>query len=176
MLRIAKFLAPCLLWASTLVGATPVSLPGGLTVDLPEQLDLTYQIIPDYDENEKVIAGWSNDKLQYFVALSRLPAGYLDGPSYLAALARDLRKAWGSVEVGQQATYRTESGMSGTTVVLFKPASGKSTSKTILIAHHLTDGKASFVATATVMPTASIDTASEHVKRILSSASTARTN
>lgn len=53
-------------FVSELSLAAPILLPSGLTLDPPDEIDLTYQTIPSFDESEKVIAGWNGEKLQYF--------------------------------------------------------------------------------------------------------------
>lgn len=47
-----------------------------LTVDVPEDLDVTFQIFPHYSEEENVLCGWDGDKLIYAVATDEQPGGY----------------------------------------------------------------------------------------------------
>ena len=68
----------------------PQIVANGLAIKLLEQLDLTYQIIPDYDEREYVLAGWDGEDLQYFSAFSKLPPGWLVADKWFAGFKRDL--------------------------------------------------------------------------------------
>lgn len=136
--------------------AESLILPEGLELDLQEQLDLTYQTIPSYDEKEKVIAGWDGENLQYIVTTGKLPSEYVDAKIYLPAFVRDLRAAWGGIEVGKQANYETDSGMMVTVVVLSKPAR-RDTKGVDTIAHFITDGKVAFIVSVTRVGAASVE-------------------
>jgi hypothetical protein len=71
--------------------AEPYVMAQGLAIDIGEEIDLTYQVVESYDENEKVLAGWKGDGLQYFITLEKLPDGLQNGRDYFTALLRDLR-------------------------------------------------------------------------------------
>lgn len=132
-----------------------LDLPAGISLDPPENLDLTYQIISSYDEKQEVIARWNGEKLQYFVSVEKLPRGYLDAKFYLTGLARDLGKAWSGISVGKQSTYTAASGLAVSVVEFSKPAKGD-TPVTTLVVHFITDGKSSFAAVASpIAPTTS---------------------
>lgn len=136
----------------------------------PADLDLTFQVVPAYDEKEKVIARWSGDELQYFVSVNQLPAGYLDAKSYLAGFERDLRSAWSALVVGRQSTYKARGGLRGTVVEYSKPAKGETPGVTLII-HFVADGKTSFIATATpVVPDAKAAAFEETVRLFESAA------
>ena len=88
-------------------------LPGGLAVDPDSSLDLTYQVIADYDPVQKVIAGWTGDKLKYFVSVEKLPSGWTDHNKYFQGLLRDLRAAGRSVETVRSGSYTASTSLSG---------------------------------------------------------------
>lgn len=79
----------------------------GLAIELPEHLDLTYQIIPEYDEREYVLAGWNGEDLLYFMTFEKLPSGWLEADRWFAGLMRDLRAASGGkpVDVLDRGSY-----------------------------------------------------------------------
>jgi len=132
-----------------------LDLPAGISLDPPENLDLSYQIVPSYDEEQEVIARWNGEKLQYYVSVEKLPPGYLDAKSYLTGLARDIGKAWSGINLGKQSTYTTASGLAVSVVEFSKPAKGDAP-VTTLVVHFITDGKSSFVAVASpIAPTSS---------------------
>jgi hypothetical protein len=139
---------------SVLAQAQGLVLPEGLRFSSPTHLDLTYQVIPSYDDKQKVIASWAGERLQFFVAISRLPPGYTDAQAYHAGLARDLRAAWETFATGRQASYRAGDGLSGTVVEYIEKSTDPDRPSTSLFAHFLTDGQVSFLATATVVPPA----------------------
>lgn len=136
--------------------AAALTLPEGLQLDPPGALDLTYQVIPSYDEQDKVIARWSGDRLQYFIAVSRLPPGWTDAQTYHAGMARDLRAAWDALQTGRSERYRTAGGLSGSVVEYIRPSTDPDRAATTLLAHFLTDGKVSYLATVSVVPPAAV--------------------
>lgn len=156
MSRIASFFAFCLLCCAGY--AQPLQLAAGITVEPPEQVELTYQIIPSYDEKAKVLAAWDGDKLKYFVDVSELPPGYLNARTYLSAFATDLRKAWKNLEIGRQGSYKSAHGMSASMVELVRPAAGNDERKAMVV-HHLNDGKRAFLVTVSLIPPVSAETA-----------------
>lgn len=149
--------------------ALALDLPAGLSIDPPEDLDLTYQIIPAYDEKEKVVAGWNGEDLQYIIPVERLPPGHTDAQTYLVALARDLRKAWSDLDIGRQLAYTARNGLKGTVVELIRPAKGNKPATTLIV-HFLTDGKASFSASVTPVPPASASLALDESLRLFATA------
>lgn len=166
------FLIPAVAFLSLIASQSAFSLDLriGLSVEPPEQLDLTYQAIPAFDEKEKVIAGWSGKKLQYFVVVDKLPPGYLDATAYFSGLARDLRAAWGAVDEGKTISYRTPSGISGSAAIFSKPSNSDSR-KTTVVVHFMTDGEQSFVAMATVIPPAAVGRVLEDTTSLFKTAS-----
>lgn len=154
MKPLRAILAVALFWLAAVTGAQALTLPAGLQLEPPEALDLTYQTIPSYDEKEKVVAGWAGDRLQYFVAVSRLPAGYTDAQAYHAGMARDLRADWGSLETGRSQTYQATNGLTGSAVTYTKRSTDPDHPSTTVLVHFLTDGRVSFLATVSAMPSA----------------------
>jgi hypothetical protein len=111
-------------------------------------------VVPAYDEQEKVIAGWAGERLQYLITVSRLPPGHTDAQAYHAGLARDLRAAWETLLTGRSESYRATDGLSGTVVEYIKRSTDPDRPNVTLFTHFLTDGRGSYVATVTVMPPA----------------------
>lgn len=147
-----------LLYAAFLCFTTEVlalTLPEGIEIEPPSSLDITYQVIPFYDAQEKVLASWKGDELQFYVTFEALPPQYVDPDAYSQALVKDLKKVWGSVDVGRQATYPGVQGFNGTALELGKPATGNG--KPIrMVMHFITDGKRSYIAFATAVADATV--------------------
>lgn len=148
-----------------------LDLPAGLSIEPPESLDLTYQVVPAYDEKAKVIARWDGEQLQYLVNVSKLPPGYLDAKSYLGRLERDVQKAWSALVVGRQSTYTARNGLTGTVVEFSKPGKADTPALT-LVTHFITDGKSSYIATASPIGRTPITQVFDETVRILESATT----
>lgn len=142
--------------AQGLDGSGSLLVPAGLRFQVPRHLDLTYQIVPSYDETEKVIAAWSGERLQFFVAISALPAGHTDAQGYHAGMARDLRSAWGDLRTGRSAAYRANDGLNGSVVDYVKPSTDPDRPSTSLLVHFLTNGRVSFLATVGIVQPASV--------------------
>jgi hypothetical protein len=127
----------------------------GLRFEVPAHLDLTYQVVPSYDETERVIAAWHGERLQFIVASSELPAGYTDAQAYHAGMARDLRAAWEQLAIGRSANYRTTGSLNGAVVEYIKRSTDPDRASTILFQHLLSDGRVSHAVTVAVVPPAS---------------------
>lgn len=153
ILRFAALLLTTVVFAAQ---AESFILPGGMTLEPDASLDLTYQVIPGFDENSKVVAGWSGDKLQYFLTLEKLPSGWLDSEKYFTGLVRDLRAAGRAVETGRQGDYKTRANLSGAFIEILTKPSAQAASST-QVAHFLTDGNVSFVAVATLIDKSGAD-------------------
>jgi len=41
----------------------------------PSQLDVTFQVLPDYDPVEKLVHGWRGDELHYLILVDQQPGG-----------------------------------------------------------------------------------------------------
>jgi hypothetical protein len=156
-----------------LISQTPAHglvLPSGIAVDPDPSLDLTYQVVPDYDPVEKVIAGWMGDKLLYFVYVERLPAGWLDHDKYFQGLIRDLRAAGRSVETTKSGKYKAVSSLTGEYLqIQSKPSPQAAPSSQVV--HFITDRKLAFVAFATLLDKGSADRMLEETKLLFQSAS-----
>jgi hypothetical protein len=150
--------------------ARALVVPEGLSFEPPEGLDLTYQVLPSYDDKEKVIAGWAGERLQYFVAISRLPAGWTDAQAYQAGMARDLRAAWDEMRVGRRDSYRATAGLSGNVVEYIKVSTDPDRPSTTIFVHHLSDGQRAFVATVSVVPPATPARVFDEALRLMRSA------
>lgn len=78
---------------SSEIASSSQVVAAGLALELLENLDLTYQVVPDYDDTENVIVGWNNDEFLYFVAFSKLPPGWLDPEVWIEGFIRDINSA-----------------------------------------------------------------------------------
>jgi hypothetical protein len=139
-----------------LATAEPIIFPTGLRIDPPADVDVTYQVIPSYDNKEKVIAVWDGEKLQCFITQEQLPPGYNEAKSYLPLLAAELRKAWGGIELGRQVAIPSAGEVIITTIELAKPAKSGNAATTLFVTHVAAHDSA-YVIQATVVPTAAPD-------------------
>jgi hypothetical protein len=130
--------------------ARALVLPSGLALDPDPSLDITYQVVPEYDPIEKIIAVWGGDRLQYFVTVVRLPAQWLDAEKYFQAFLRDLRAAGRPVEAARSARYRVGSSIAGQYLELRSTPSPQATPTTQAV-HFISDGKLAFVGIATLV-------------------------
>lgn len=87
------FLLVCFMAMSSHGYSEQQVVANGLAIELLETLDITYQIVPDYDDTEYVIAGWDGDEFQYFITFSKLPPGWLDAGVWIAGFMRDINAA-----------------------------------------------------------------------------------
>lgn len=134
--------------------AQSLVLLGGLGMTPDASLDLTYQVVKELDEKEKVIAAWSGDKLLYTVSSERLPAGWTDPDDYFKGLMRDLRGTGRSLTVGRSGSYKTGSALTGN-FQEYQLKEATQPAAVTLVAHFLTDGTTTFLSIATLIdPTA----------------------
>lgn len=121
----------------------------GLAIDLLENLDITYQIIPDYDETEYVVAGWSGDEFQYLLTFTKLPPGWLDADKWVSGYTRDINAASeaGSFKILNTGNYKSDGEYSLNYIeISFIPKDEKESRKQLV--HFITDNKNSYVAFA----------------------------
>lgn len=52
-----------------------ISLQKNLHVNLPENIDITFQVIPEYSDSEEVICGWLESELKYIITADDPPGG-----------------------------------------------------------------------------------------------------
>ncbi|MDB6061389.1 MAG: hypothetical protein JWM78_1492 [Verrucomicrobiaceae bacterium] len=123
-----------------------LDLGEGLAIEPEATLALTYRPIPSYDANKKMLASWSDEKLQYFISVNRLPRGWSDPEQYFNRLLRDLSAVSSDeVEILDQGNYTSANGFSGTYITYsFKP--NGSEKKQQQVAHFLTNSRTSYVA------------------------------
>ena len=120
---------------------------GGVTVEPPENLDLTFQVIPSYDSKQKVLAGWDGQKLQYVIGrVTKLPPEFRDANKYLAGYTHDIRQASvpGTFESGRTGNYKSTGGLNGTYMEYSTELRGlKKTRPQVM--HFLTDSNVAFM-------------------------------
>lgn len=123
-------------------------LPHGFSLTPPKGMDVTFQVLPFYDEKEEVLAVWSGEELQYFAALTRMPPGWTDAEDYFRKFQRDLSAAvLGPVTVGRKIGYQAVEALRGQSMELFL-APNTEASNPHQVVHFLTDGSTTFVAFA----------------------------
>ena len=135
---------------SDAASSEPLDL-GGLTVDPPKNLDLTFQVIPSYDPKQNVLAGWDGKTLQYVIGRAKkLPPEWLDANKYLAAFVRDLRAASmpDTFESGRTGNYKSAGGLNGTYMEYSSVLRGQSKARPQVV-HFLTDSNTAFIAFVT---------------------------
>jgi hypothetical protein len=122
----------------------------GLAIDLLETLDLTFQVIPEYDETENVLAGWNGDEFQYFIVFSKLPAGWLNADKWISGFTRDISSAseTGSFNILDKGNYKSDGNFDLNYIeISFIPKGEQETRKQLV--HFITDYKNSYLVFAT---------------------------
>lgn len=152
------------------VHAQALVLPEGLAVDPDDTLDLTYQVVPDFDEHQKVLAGWEGDKLRYVVTVEKLPPGWLEAQKYFQVLVRDLRATGRTVEPGRTGEYKARSSLTGRYLELRLRSSAQGVTTT-QIAHFLTNGRVAFIAFANAVGADSAERTLDESQRLFKTAS-----
>jgi len=149
--------------------AQSIALPGGITVDPPPALELTLQVVPSYDPEEKVLAAWEGEQLLYFITVGKLPPGWLNADQYLQGFVGELRAAGKNVETAKSGKYKGASTLSGQFLNIRFTSTSQTTGVSQAL-HFLTDGKVSFVAFATLVDERAEDRMLEESKSIFESA------
>jgi|GEM_PF-3598985 len=67
-----------------------LDLVEGLTIEQPEVSTITFQTIPSYHASKKMLLRRSDDKLQYFINIDRLPRSENNADRYFERLLRDV--------------------------------------------------------------------------------------
>jgi len=149
MKALAKVVLVCV-WALCFssVYADSIVSSSGLQFDVPDDLDLTYQAIPEIDEAQKYIAGWNQDQLDYIVLVEKLPPGWLDSKVYLSGFFRDVKAAYPNMKIGKSERFDSQGNLKSTVVEWRK--SGSTSDKPSLV-FFLTDKKSSYVGFVTVI-------------------------
>lgn len=135
------------LFSVSIPAADILDLGEGLAVDPADALEIRYAAIPSYDANKKMLSRWSNDKLQYFINVSRLPRGRKDAAQHFDRLIRDLYEIHGegNVEVFDEGTYNSPNGFAGSYIAYKVKPNGSDKSQQ-QIAHFLSGSRFSYVA------------------------------
>lgn len=143
---------------SSQVLSDALNLGEGLAVEPSSTLSITYQAIPSYDANKKMLTRHANDKLQYFISINRLPRGWVDPNQYFSRLIRDLGAAseGGSIEVIREGEYQSDAGVMGSYIEYeFTPIGSKKSQHQV--AHFLTNSRRSFSAIGALLQNPAAD-------------------
>jgi hypothetical protein len=133
---------------------------------------LTYQVVPAFDEHEKVLAGWEGEKLRYMVVVEKLPPQWRDADQYFQGFIADLQATGRAVRTARSGSYRSTSGMSGRYLELrHGPARGATPVMQTL--HFITDGKQAFLGVATAVDLNAADRTLAETQLLFQSASVA---
>ena len=140
----------CYMVFSSQVYSEPQVVADGLAIELLESLDITYQIVPDYDDTDNVIAGWNGDEFQYFIAFSKLPPGWLDADVWIAGFTRDINAASerNTFRILDRGSNKSKGGYDLTYIKISFTPKGEQEPQIQLI-HFITDQKSSYLAFAT---------------------------
>ncbi len=108
----------CCLFFSTQAFAEHLNLGDGLAIEQPTVAAISYQTIPSYNASKKMLQRRSEDKLQYFINIDRLPRGVNDADKYFERLLRDISdsSATDSLKIIDQGKYWSENNVQGTYV------------------------------------------------------------
>jgi hypothetical protein len=154
LLKTAAFLFASVL--AIQVHARSFVLPDGMSLEPDSTLDLTYQVVPSLDEIEKLVVGWSGDKIQYAITVEKLPPGWLDSGEYFSRLVGDLRASGRTVDTGRRGDYKATSGLRGAFMEI-RSRSATRTEVITQVGHFLTNGTVAFIAFATLLNKSSAD-------------------
>lgn len=88
-----------------------VHLEKKLIVGLPDALDLTFQMIPEFSEDQELICSWDGDDISYFLTADDQPGGY-EHSHYWASIENTLRgsSSDNKVKTMKTGTYNTDDG------------------------------------------------------------------
>jgi hypothetical protein len=133
--------------------AGTIVVPAGLEFDFseefdfPENVDITYQVIPAVDKSLKYMAIWNADALQYTIALDKLPKEYLDPKVYMQGFYRDIKTVYKDAKPGGSGGFNAKGKLKATAVeLLYSPTPDNSKA---MIGVHLTDGQEAYGAVVT---------------------------
>lgn len=89
-----------------------VKLEEHLSIVLPEELDLTYQILPEYSAEQAVVCGWNADGLCYLLTADEQPGG-VDHALHWQGLESFLKSSSSDnkIKVLKSGDYRSNEGL-----------------------------------------------------------------
>ena len=145
-----SLLVVCFMVLSSQVYSESQVVADGLAIEILDTLDLTYQIVPDYDDTESVVVGWDGDEFQYFVAFSKLPPGWLDADVWIAGFTRDMGAASepNSLKVLDKGSFKSGGGYDLSYIDISYILKGEQVSQYQAV-YFITDHKDSYLAFAT---------------------------
>jgi hypothetical protein len=155
----------------------PLNLGEGLTVELSDTLPITFQTIPSYDANKKMLTRHAGETLQYFISINRLPRGFVDPEQYLSRLVRDLCAVseGGTIDVIDGGNYTSAAGVAGYYIEYsFIPVGGNKTQHQV--AHFLTNSRRSFAAIGALLDNPAADQLRDDAIAIFKTASISNSN
>jgi len=99
----------------------------GLAIQIPDELDITYQTLPFYDDHEFCLARWFSESLQYVMAINKLPDGWLDAEKWMAGFQRDMRSLskWGSCKEGKSEVFVSPAGFAISSLEMYYVIKGQ---------------------------------------------------
>ena len=130
--------------------AENLNLGEGLAIEQPEA-GISYQSIPSYNASKKMLLRRTDDKLQYFISIDRLPRNAVNHDQYFDRLTRDLNDSNGnSLQILDQGQYDAAKNVRGYYIeYVFVPADANKAQHQI--AHFLTNSYRSYIAIAVLV-------------------------
>ncbi|MET0293228.1 MAG: hypothetical protein ABW136_12785 [Steroidobacteraceae bacterium] len=136
---------------ASLARAEQIVHPSGLAFDPPEELDVTWQPLPELDLEQHVFAFWKDDKLIGFTNLEEVGASNVDAAKFVTEVARELQKSLGKLNPERQVTYAARDSLTVTAAEVTHKRKDGSPGRLIL--NHLTDRKTAYFGTLGVVDT-----------------------
>lgn len=149
----------------------------GLAIELLESLDLKYQVVPDYDEQENVVTGWDGDQFLYLVAFNKLPPGWINACVWIEGFSRDIQSASksGSFNIVDCGCLQSGGGFDLSYILISYTLTGEDEPITQLVCH-MTDHLNAYSAYATPVSELSNEQLGSEVLSILKTAHSSSSN
>jgi hypothetical protein len=107
-------------------------------------------VIPAYDPDKKVLAGWVGKQLQYFIVVEKLPSGWTDSEQYFSDMLREMETDKALMSTGDRGSYRSESGLRGA-FLEYTLKEHPDSNPVTQINHFITDGTTAYLAIVTLV-------------------------
>lgn len=143
----------------------------GLAIQIPDELDITYQTLPFYDDHEFCLARWFSESLQYVMAINKLPDGWLDAEKWMAGFQRDMRSLskWGSCKEGKSEVFVSPAGFAISSLEMYYVIKGEDVQRHQIMSY-LTDYKNAYTVPTTPFTPEAEDVMFSESKMILGTA------
>lgn len=145
-----------------------VKLEEHLIVVIPEGLDITYQIFPEYSDDQAVICGWNEEGLSYLLVADEQPGG-IDYPSYWSSLedALKLMSSNSRIKVIKSGAYLSDDGLDIRYRIYRRTQQGE---EELLVFHLLRNDAIAYWVIPTLVDASDIFIVNNQISKILKSA------